>query len=158
MRRTRIIKRALCIVLTLVCVLCISIPAKVFADEYTIPLVADADLATAGDNARKPVSLRKTGVASLQVNNSFIEGTLYANYDVRYSVSGGMFTVSSCVAEYDYFTGYVRGDIYQPYVEWSASATGTLTITFYFQTKYEIKGVNYYSDRFHGSTVINLAN
>lgn len=143
-------KRIVCIALAIVCCLGVFHVEYALADE--IPFVSDASI------ARKPVTLSKSGIASCNISNEYVQGTFYANYDVRYTVSGGLYTLNSCTVTYDYYTGYVRGDLLQPTVSYSDNGDGKLHITFSYQVKYEQNGITYYSPRKSATTTVSLIN
>ncbi len=107
---------------------------------------------------RKPSVLTKSGRASATAISNDIHGTFYANYNVKYTVSGGVYTENSCTVTYDCFTGSVRGDIYKPSVSYTFSSSGSLTIKFKYQIKAEINGVSVYTDWMTASTTISLTN
>ena len=143
-------KRFVCLILIFSCLFSISIPQIAFADVTVFseetPVV------------RKPVTLTKSGSAPCSFYNDYCQGTFFADYSIKYTVSGGGYTVNSCSVTYDYFTGYVRGDLYQPYVTYSTATNGTLSITFFFQVKYELNGLTYYTPRYNKTVTISLAN
>lgn len=87
-----------------------------------------------------------------------IQGTFYVNYTVKYTVSGGIYTVGSFTVTYDYFTGWIRGDLYQRSATYSSDLSGKLTITVSYQVKYQENGITYYSPRGYASTTVSLIN
>lgn len=97
---------------------------------------------------RVPVyQLVQDGTVSAQCVNEFVNGKFYATYMVNYTVTNGVFSVSSCTVEYDYFSGLVKGDLLKPTVSYSVNSRGVLTVTFKFQIKYQKGDVTYYSER-----------
>lgn len=145
-------KRIMC--LTLVLAFCLGIGSFSYASADQAAKYVTDEMPI----KRKPVTITKTGVAACNVSNEFIQGTFYVNYTVKYTVSGGVYTVNSCVAEYDYFTGVIRGDLYQPSASYSWSASGTLSIQVAYQVKYEQNGLTYYTPRGYASTTVSLIN
>lgn len=145
-------KKLICMVLALACFVGTLSCQYACAEEIIVSAINDAPV------VRKPVALTKTGTAACPVNNDMIQGTFYVNYTVKYTVSGGIYTVGSCTVTYDYFTGWIRGDLYQPSATYSSDLSGNLTITVSYQVKYQENGITYYSPRGYASTTVSLIN
>ena len=107
---------------------------------------------------RAPVTRTKSGSVSASTNNEWIQGTFYADYSVNYTVSGGMYTINSCTVTYDYFAGYIRGDLVKPTMSYSSNGAGKLTIKFSFQVKTTIGDVTQYSEKMTASGTVSLIN
>lgn len=105
---------------------------------------------------RKPVTSTKSGSVSASVNNEYIEGNFYANYSVKFTASGGAYTINSCTVTYDYFAGHILGDLVRPTITYSSNGAGKITVRFTFQVKTTLGNVTQYSERMTATGTITL--